>query len=39
LIVLAVWHSAPTPYQVIEHVKFIYLRWLSVRLVRAHWVR
>jgi len=34
-----IWHSSPTFWQVIEHVKYFYLRWLEVRLYQAHWVR
>jgi len=32
------WHSFPTLYQLIEHIKYFYARWLSVRLYSAHWL-
>jgi hypothetical protein len=34
-----VWHASPTLYQIIEHVKYFYLRWLEVKLYPAHWIR
>lgn len=36
---LILWHASPTFYQVIEHIKYSYLRWLTYRFVPAHWVR
>lgn len=32
------WYSLPSLYQIIEHVKFFYLRWLTYRVYAAHWV-
>jgi len=36
---IILWHSAPTLYQIINHIKFFYLRWLTYRVYPAHWVR
>lgn len=36
---LILWHASPTLYQIIEHIKYFYLRWLDVRLYPAHWVK
>lgn len=33
------WHSTPTLYQIIEHIKYFYLRWLTLRIYRAHWIQ
>lgn len=36
---LAIWHSAPTLYQIIEHIKYFGLRRLTYRVYPAHWLR
>ncbi len=33
------WHSFPTLYQLIEHIKYFALRWLTYRVYPAHWLR
>jgi len=35
----ALWHSTPTLYQMIEHIKYFYLRWIDRKIVHAHWVK
>jgi len=35
----AIWHATPTLYQIINHIKYFGLRWLTYRVYPAHWVR
>ena len=34
-----IWHSTPTLYQIINHIKYYYHRWLTYRLYPAHWIK
>jgi hypothetical protein len=35
----ALWHSCPTLHQVINQIKYNYLRWITYRFYPAHWVK
>lgn len=39
IFIKVIWHTTPTLYQHIEHIKYFALRWLEARLYPAHWVR
>lgn len=36
---IILWHSAPTLYQIINHIKYFWLRWITARIFPAHWVK
>jgi hypothetical protein len=38
IFIKVMWHSTPTLYQFIEHIKYFYARWLAIRLYSAHWL-
>lgn len=36
---IILWHSAPTLYQIINHIKYFGSRWFDRKLYQAHWVK